>query len=81
MDAPITGKAPLHGPQRLQCEVWLQFPLAHPAVTELVLGSRHQEEWDDSLAMLAHPIPTSFWADLRRERLLPEQAPVPEARP
>jgi D-threo-aldose 1-dehydrogenase len=58
----------------------LQFPLAHPAVTELVLGSRHQEEWDDSLAMLAHPIPGAFWDELRHEHLLPEQAPVPGAR-
>jgi D-threo-aldose 1-dehydrogenase len=58
----------------------LQFPLAHAAVTELMLGARRQEEWDDGLAMLAHPIPDAFWDELQHEHLLPEQAPVPGAR-
>jgi D-threo-aldose 1-dehydrogenase len=58
----------------------LQFPMAHAAVTELMLGARRPQEWDDALAMLGHPIPAEFWDDLRREHLLPEQAPVPGAR-
>jgi D-threo-aldose 1-dehydrogenase len=58
----------------------LQFPLAHAAVTELMLGARRQEEWDDGLAMLAQAIPGAFWDELRHEHLLPEQAPVPGAR-
>ena len=60
--------------------VALQFPMAHAAVTELMLGARRPQEWDDALAMLGHPIPAEFWDELRRERLLPEQAPVPGAR-
>ena len=54
--------------------------MAHAAVTELMLGARRPQEWDDALAMLGHPIPAEFWDELRRERLLPEQAPVPAAR-
>jgi D-threo-aldose 1-dehydrogenase len=57
----------------------LQFPLAHPAITELMLGPRGPDEWDDALAMLAHAVPGEFWDDLRREHLLPEDAPVPRA--
>jgi len=58
----------------------LQFPMAHPAITELMLGARRTAEWDDALAMLAHAVPGAFWDALRRQRLLPEDAPVPEAR-
>jgi D-threo-aldose 1-dehydrogenase len=56
----------------------LQFPLAHPAVTSLVVGMQRPAEVDANLAALAHPIPPALWADLRAAGLLDERAPVPE---
>jgi D-threo-aldose 1-dehydrogenase len=55
----------------------LQFPLAHPAVTSLLVGARSPEELDEDLALLRTPLPPELWDDLRRERLLPEDAPTP----
>jgi D-threo-aldose 1-dehydrogenase len=55
----------------------LQFPLAHPAVTSLLVGARSPEELDEDLALLRAPLPAELWDDLRRERLLPEEAPTP----
>jgi len=55
----------------------LQFPLAHPAVTSLLVGARSPEELDEDLALLKAPLAPELWDDLRRERLLPEEAPTP----
>jgi D-threo-aldose 1-dehydrogenase len=55
----------------------LQFPLAHPAVTSLLVGARSPEELDEDLALLRAPLAPELWDDLRRERLLPEEAPTP----
>jgi D-threo-aldose 1-dehydrogenase len=55
----------------------LQFPLAHPAVTSLLLGARSPAELDENLALLRTPLPLALWDDLRRQRLLPEDAPTP----
>ncbi|HEX9598762.1 MAG TPA: aldo/keto reductase [Gaiellaceae bacterium] len=55
----------------------LQFPLAHPAVTVLLLGARSQAELTENLELLKTPIPAEVWDELRRERLLAEEAPTP----
>lgn len=55
----------------------MQFPLAHPAVASLVAGVRSIAHLDDYPAMLAHPIPTDVWAELREEGLIAPEAPVP----
>lgn len=55
----------------------LQFPLAHPAVTMLLLGARSPAELADALAMLAVPIPAKFWSDLQAERLVDRACPLP----
>lgn len=55
----------------------LQFPLAHPAIAIVVAGAQSVAQWQDSLAMLAHPIPTAFWQALRDQDLLPPDAPTP----
>ncbi len=55
----------------------LQFPLAHPAVTSLVVGMQRPTEVDANLAALARPIPAALWTDLRTAGLLDERAPVP----
>ncbi|MDP2257365.1 MAG: aldo/keto reductase [Polaromonas sp.] len=55
----------------------LQFVLAHPAVDIVMLGARKAAEWDDAQTMLQHAIPPGFWAELKAQRLLPEEAPTP----
>lgn len=55
----------------------LQFPLAHPAVDQVVVGARRADEWRDAQAMTGVAIPAAFWADLRGAGLLPADAPVP----
>ena len=55
----------------------MQFPLAHPAIVSLVAGVRTPAHLDDYPAMLAHPIPSDLWAELRAERLIAPDAPVP----
>jgi D-threo-aldose 1-dehydrogenase len=55
----------------------LQFPLAHPAVTTVLVGARSPAELDEDLDLLALPIPADLWSELRAEGLLPEDAPVP----
>lgn len=42
----------------------VQFPLRHPAVGAIVLGSGTREEIEDSLDMLDIPVPQELWAEL-----------------
>ncbi len=56
----------------------LQFPLAHPAVAAVIPGARALEEVEENFRLASHPIPAVFWADLRKEGLLPDNAPVPK---
>lgn len=56
----------------------LQFPLAHPAVAAIIPGARSPEEVDENVRMVAYPIPAGFWAELRAEGLIPDEAPTPE---
>lgn len=55
----------------------LQFVAAHPAVSTLLLGPRSVAELEDSLAMLAHPVPAALWAELRDGELIDPGAPLP----
>lgn len=55
----------------------LQFPLAHPAVVCVLAGARSSDEVRDNVAMMSHPIPARFWAELRERGLIAENAPVP----
>ncbi len=55
----------------------LQFPLAHPAVTALLVGARSATENEANLAALEAPVAPQLWADLKVEGLLSEHAPVP----
>ena len=57
----------------------LQFPLAHPAVDVVMVGARHQREWQDAASMVQQPIAPAYWHALRQARLLPDDAPVPES--
>lgn len=55
----------------------LQFPLAHPAVDIVMLGTRSAAEWTDACAMMRRPVPPAFWQALRTRGLLPDEAPTP----
>jgi D-threo-aldose 1-dehydrogenase len=55
----------------------LQFPLAHPAVASVVPGARTAAEVEENVRLFSHTIPAAFWSELRAEKLLPEEAPVP----
>jgi D-threo-aldose 1-dehydrogenase len=55
----------------------LQFPLAHPAVTSIVVGARSAAEVRENRRLLDTPIPSALWAQLRAESLLRADAPVP----
>jgi len=56
----------------------LQFCAAHPAVAAVIPGPRSATEVTDNAEMMAQPIPPALWSELRAERLLPPDAPVPE---
>ncbi len=55
----------------------LQFPLAHPVIASVVTGMRNAEEASANLAHCRANIPTAFWGELKRERLIAADAPVP----
>lgn len=56
----------------------LQFAAAHPAVASICLGSRSLDQQRNSAALLSLAIPPELWEDLRAERLLRPDAPVPD---
>ena len=55
----------------------MQFPLGHPAVQTVVVGCRNAEQVEDAVSMFEVDVPPALWADLKRARLLPEEAPTP----
>jgi D-threo-aldose 1-dehydrogenase len=54
----------------------IRFPLAHPAVSSVVLGAESPDEVARNLAAFDAPIPAAFWRDLVAEGLLREDAPA-----
>jgi D-threo-aldose 1-dehydrogenase len=56
----------------------VQFPLGHPAVGTVLVGCRSVEQVEDSVRMFETVIPAQLWQELKSERLLPEDAPVPK---
>jgi D-threo-aldose 1-dehydrogenase len=58
----------------------LSFPLAHPAVAAVLVGTRSADEVRDCVRQYGTSVPPEFWAELRAERLLPEGVPVPGER-
>ena len=55
----------------------LQFVLAHPAIPTNIPGTRTKTHLDENLALIGHPIPAEFWAELKRLALIRENAPTP----
>ena len=55
----------------------LQFPLAHRLVASVIPGLDSPERVIHSLALYQYEIPLALWQELRREKLIREDAPVP----
>jgi D-threo-aldose 1-dehydrogenase len=55
----------------------LQFPLAHPAVASVIPGARSRAEVEQNMALFHAPIPSDFWAKLKSQGLLRDDAPTP----
>jgi D-threo-aldose 1-dehydrogenase len=57
----------------------LQFVLAHPAITTVLIGPRSVQELDDTLQALRRPIPNTLWDDLESASLIARGSPRPAA--
>ncbi|MEV6751143.1 aldo/keto reductase [Streptomyces sp. NPDC051214] len=57
----------------------LQFSLAHPATVAAIPGATRPSRIAEDVAALGEKIPAAFWTDLRAEKLIAEDAPVPTA--
>lgn len=55
----------------------IQFLLAHPAIASHIPGVRTVEQIEQNIAWANHPIPQDLWRELKNQRLLREDAPVP----
>jgi D-threo-aldose 1-dehydrogenase len=55
----------------------LQFPLGHPIVASVIPGAISRAQVAQNLAAFNHPIPADLWAELKHEKLLRADAPVP----
>ncbi|MFC8668845.1 aldo/keto reductase [Streptomyces sp. NPDC057199] len=55
----------------------VRFPLAHPAITNVVVGARSPAEVAGTVSLFNHPVPGDFWTAVKAAGLLPEWAPTP----
>lgn len=55
----------------------LQFPLAHPAVSAVIPGLASRAQVEETLSFYRTEIPAAFWRELKLQRLIREDAPVP----
>ncbi|WP_328693073.1 aldo/keto reductase [Streptomyces phaeochromogenes] len=55
----------------------VQFPLAHPAVSNVVVGARSSEEVAGTVSLFNQLVPGDFWAEVKGAGLLPEGVPTP----
>ena len=58
-------------------EAALHFALAHPAITTVIPGANSPDQVKANVALLHARIPPALWSDLKSERLLRADAPVP----
>jgi len=57
----------------------VQFPLAHPVVVSVIPGAREPEHVHGTIAAMETTIPDDFWREMKENRLIREDAPVPSA--
>jgi len=48
-------------------------------VASVVLGGQSPQEVERNVAALSSKVPSALWADLKAERLLDPEAPVPQS--
>ncbi|GDY30259.1 aldo/keto reductase [Gandjariella thermophila] len=64
-----------HGVTLPRAAAW--FPLGHPAVASVVLGTHNAAQVTENAGLLAEPVPAELWDELRAEGLLRGDVPVP----
>ena len=55
----------------------IAFPLAHSAVVSVCVGARSAEQMMRNAALFHERVPPDLWGELKAEKLLREDAPVP----
>lgn len=55
----------------------LQFVLAHPGITQALVGTSRAERIAEMTAALRHPIPSAFWDEVRAGGLVDPAVPLP----
>ncbi|MDX6752105.1 aldo/keto reductase [Geminicoccaceae bacterium 1502E] len=55
----------------------IQFPLGLDRVASIVPGAVRPEEVEENVRLITRPIPGELWQELKEERLLHEDCPVP----
>lgn len=58
----------------------LQFVLAHPIVVSVIPGAAKPSEVTQNAASVTAPIPAAFWSDLKAQKLIDPDSPVPAGR-
>lgn len=56
--------------------VAMQFPLFHPAIASVVVGSRSAARMQKNVDFMHVNIPTKLWDDLKSEGVIPQEAPT-----
>jgi D-threo-aldose 1-dehydrogenase len=55
----------------------MQFPFGHPCVVQVLTGAVKPSEIRENAKLMATPIPSALWDELREQELLDPRAPVP----
>ncbi len=55
----------------------LQFVVAHPVIPSFMAGTRTLAQLEQNLHWFSHDIPVDFWAELKAQGLLRQDAPTP----
>lgn len=55
----------------------LQFPFGHSTVVANIPGVKTRERFMENVSLMTDRIPADFWAELKAEKLLVEDAPIP----
>ena len=55
----------------------IAFPLAHPAVVSVCVGARSAAQMERNATLHREAIPVDLWRELKAEKLLRDDAPVP----
>ena len=61
----------------LKAAAW-QFARAHPQVTYIISGTRVPDRVDENLKLADEAIPSGFWAELKTDNLIRQDATIPE---